>query len=91
MENFKGQERRKEHWCIHELFLGRVQEFIDSQKSNRVLFAGIITAIAVSALSSLVTWGSLTATVKYDNTRINGLESRFNNIKLIGYVQAAEK
>jgi len=50
-----------------------------------------VGVIIVQVGAFLVMWGSLTTTVKVHDKNINFLMSKFNNIKLIGYVNAEEK
>lgn len=91
MGGYEGKDRRKEHWCLHENFLGKVSEFMESQKGNKVLFGGIISAIILQIGAFLVMWGGLTTRVTMHDESIKMFAKKFDNIKLIGYVQAAEK
>jgi len=79
-----------EHKCIQENFLGRVREFMEGEKANKVLFAGIILTIVVQVGAFLYLWGSLVTTVKVHDKSIDTLVSKFDNVKFIGYVEAAE-
>ena len=91
------EERRKVHECIQEenisifnVFMGRAKEFMDSQKGTRTLQFSIVGIIIIQVGAFLIMWGSLTTTVKVHDKSIDTLMSKFNNIKIIGYVQAEE-
>jgi hypothetical protein len=79
------------HECKQENFLGQVKEFMNSYKGTKALQFTVVGVIIVQVGAFLVMWGSLTTTVKVHDKNINFLMSKFNNIKLIGYVNAEEK
>ena len=83
-------ERRKIHECIQENFLGQVKEFIESQKGTKTLQYSIVGVIIVQVGAFLVMWGSLTTTVKVHDKSIEGILSKLDKVKLVGYVEASE-
>lgn len=72
-------------------FMGKVKEFIDSNKGTKVLQYSIVGVIIVQVGAFLVMWGSLTTTVKAHTKDIDKILTKLDNVKIVGYAIAGEK
>ena len=74
--------------CKWDVQIGKFMEFIDSQKGTKALLFSVIGVIVIQIGAFLIIWGGMLSTVKTHDKNIDFLMNKFNNIKLIGYVNA---
>ena len=78
------------HDCVQQGFLGQVKEFMDNTKGVRIQLGAVVIAIVFQVVTFAFLWGGLTNTVSTHEKNISFLMNKFNNIRLIGYVNAEE-
>lgn len=77
--------------CKWDVQIGKIIEFIDSQKGTKILQWSIVGVIIVQVGAFLVMWGSLTETVKTHDKNFERVWSKLDKVQLIGYAVAGEK
>lgn len=80
-----------EHECKQENFLGQVKEFINNTKGMRIQLGAIVLTIVVQIGGFLFYAGGQKEVVSQLQKTTANLDSKFSNVKLVGYVNAAEK
>jgi len=75
------------HECKQENFLGQVKEFMDEMKGYKATLFTLAITILLSVGSAIYSAGVFNQRVKV----LEGVYAKFNNIQLIGYVNAEEK
>ena len=77
--------------CKWDVEIGKILEFISESKGLKATMFTIALAVLLQVGTFLFLWGGLTTTVKNHEVSIGRVLSKLDNIKLVGYVNAAEK